>query len=470
VRYERSGRGRDVQHVVSMKCTHKSAVCLNIGCDAGREEHGRAAFGRRCGDKRMHVASSMARRLDRGWARRNEENCWLQWRWWLAAKVVCCLTTTFVWSCGITGNIPPSSAPHRAFDNGSLQSSDKAQYSDRVADCSGSGALAKLWQERMSIQTKTDYPVGPGDLIEVSVIGVQELQDQEVRVSGDGTIAMPFVGSFFVTGMTQDELRSDVTARLKVYIKDPRVSVFVKSYASRTIAIMGLVEKPGRYVLVSPSESILQVLGQAGGITSDASENVLLVPAENRFVSADGSAERVSSCAVALNDSPNQESVASAEDYCLRGAAYRSQAAARKMASNAIEVNLNNPVDRACLSVPARPGDLVIVPQAGEVEVAGWVQKPGSIKVEPGMTVLSAVSAAGGAIFSHDAELLKTDPDGHRTQTSLNLTDIQEGRAADMPVKSGDMIYVKGSAMGAIPYSLEQLFERFGTGMMIPIP
>lgn len=379
-----------------------------------------------------------------------------------------CAAMLFLCSCG-------APASNDVAQLRPIGGSDAASAVRRVANragsvkCVGSDAIAQLWSARTSGLGGSDYPIGPGDLIKISVVGVQQLEDQEVRVSGDGRITMPFVGSFPVTDMTQDELLHTITDKLKVYIKDPRVSVFVQRYASRTVTIMGLVEKPGRYVLVSPSESIIQVLGEAGGTTVDSSDRILFVPAESRFLSADDPAEPAG-CTVALNEASDRLPVKSANDPCLQRANYGSHLALGQLESHAIEVDLSNPADRACLSLPARPGDLVIVPQAGEVEVAGWVQKPGSVRVRPGMTVLGAVSAAGGAIFSNDVELLRTDPDGRRTQTSLNLADIQEGRSADIPVESGEVIYVGGSAMAVVSYTAEQLFAHFGTGMMVPIP
>ena len=39
---------------------------------------------------------------------------------------------------------------------------------------------------------------------------------------------------------------------------------------------------------------------------------------------------------------------------------------------------------RAYLSMPARPGDVIFVPEAGEVMVQGWVQNPGTTRLHPG--------------------------------------------------------------------------------------
>jgi hypothetical protein len=69
------------------------------------------------------------------------------------------------------------------------------------------------------------------------------------------------------------------------------------------------------------------------------------------------------------------------------------------------------------LTLPVRPGDVIMVPGAGEVLIEGWVEKPGSYKVTPGLTVLGAVAAAGGSMFAADTgsvTVIRTDKDGKK--------------------------------------------------------
>src|SRR5262245_43527796 len=67
--------------------------------------------------------------------------------------------------------------------------------------------LALLWQKRTQKNSTADYPIGPGDLLEVDIAGVEELKDRTVRVSGEGTITLPFVGIIQASGLTEEELR-----------------------------------------------------------------------------------------------------------------------------------------------------------------------------------------------------------------------------------------------------------------------
>jgi len=125
---------------------------------------------------------------------------------------------------------------------------------------------------------------------------------------------------------------------------------------------------------------------------------------------------------------------------------------------------------REYLNMPARPGDVLIVPSAGQVTVGGWVATPGAYKLTPNMTALSAISSAGGALFSSSGEILRTAASGDRLSIPLDLSDIKSGTEPDVPVTSGDVVLVDRSAAGAVPYLFYEIFTKFGTGMYIPVP
>jgi protein involved in polysaccharide export with SLBB domain len=131
----------------------------------------------------------------------------------------------------------------------------------------------------------------------------------------------------------------------------------------------------------------------------------------------------------------------------------------------AIAVPLGRGGDAGCLNMPARPGDIILVPTAGTVTVYGWVANPGSFPITPGMTVLGAVTAAGGAVFTWHAELLRTDQQGERVVKQFSLTDLQNGTASDIGVESGDVVFVEKSVVGAVPYLAWEIFNRFGAGV-----
>jgi protein involved in polysaccharide export with SLBB domain len=135
-----------------------------------------------------------------------------------------------------------------------------------------------------------------------------------------------------------------------------------------------------------------------------------------------------------------------------------------------ITLPLGRSGDMGCLNMPARPGDVILVPTAGTVTVVGWVRNPGSYPISPGMTVLGAVTAAGGALFSWHAEVMRTDQTGSRVVKRFSLSHLENGAETDIPVQAGDVVLAEKSVVGAVPYGLKALFDRFGGGVGLGIP
>lgn len=329
--------------------------------------------------------------------------------------------------------------------------------------------LTVLWQQRKT-EKSGDFAIGPGDVIRISVPELDELQNQEVRVTSDGTIGLSLVGTMHVAGMSENQLRSALVNRLRKFMKYPRVDLFVKRYQTREVAVTGAVQKPGRYDLANMNQSILDLIGRAGGMTADSAQKVIFVPEETQLRTG-GGVESEQTLKVASRDTTSEGAYQSAalEENTARPFGDAPPESALK-GRNWIVINLGDPESHACLGIPTRPGDVIIVPIAGEVMVQGWVKHPGAFKITPGMTVLGAVSAAGGASFSTSAELLRSDPSGKHITEQFDLSDLASGSQSDVPVQSGDVVIVQPSIAGAIPYTLLQIFDRFGGGFYLPIP
>jgi polysaccharide biosynthesis/export protein len=349
--------------------------------------------------------------------------------------------------------------------------------SDSVND---NDRLAILRQTRLSSNTAYDFAIGPGDIIEISVPGIADLRNRSVRVSGDNSIALPLIGVIDVSGMTEAQLRSALTERLRRYLRNPQIDVFVKTYRTRQIAISGAVRDPGVYTLASSSDTILEMISRAGGLTEDASPRIILIPAvappsassEQTTESTDSKSSsrahpvEVASLVTVPSPLPLQPAADHVEPMDLPGG--MSATTASDFAPVVIDIsNINS---QKVLDLPARPGDVVIVPPAGQVVVQGWVQNPGAYKITSGMTALGAVGAAGGALFSKSAEILRSGSSGERILLPVDLSDGQNGQNADLPVQAGDVLIVQRSVIGSVPYFLYLVFTKFGTGMYLPPP
>src|ERR1700737_4365207 len=124
-------------------------------------------------------------------------------------------------------------------------------------------------------KTDAEYRLGPGDLIEISVFGVESFH-HTVRISASGIIKLPLLDPVAAAGLTPAELEQRLTSLLDGdVIKNPQVSVFVKDYRSQSVTILGAVQRPGQYQITLQLK-IIDVISLAGGLQSTAVEEAVL--------------------------------------------------------------------------------------------------------------------------------------------------------------------------------------------------
>ena len=332
--------------------------------------------------------------------------------------------------------------------------------------CESDGPLRELRDRRMGADNAYDYPVGAGDVLRLSAAELPELNDVTARVDGNGHIDLPLLGDLQVGGLSESAARELIDQDARKYQKEPRIHVFIRHYAGRNVSVMGMVAQPGSYPLDSPDESLLSVLGRAGGIKGTGSEEpadmLVLFPARTGDAASmeHGAPAIPSQCVEAAG------TVASDASHGCTTAAMMQQASNNGAGANVepIIFDLSKPTMASCLDTPARPGDVVVVPAAGQVGVYGWVDKPGSFNITPGMTALGAITAAGGAMFSSKAEVKRT-VNGSRVSIPVDLAKVEKGDEPDVSILAGDVVLVRASATGAVPYAVYTLFNKFGTGL-----
>jgi len=121
-----------------------------------------------------------------------------------------------------------------------------------------------------AFQTR-DYRLAPNDLLDFRVFQESEL-DAVVRVSGDGVASFALIGPVQIGGRTIAEATELIEARYREgYLKNPQVSLTVRSYARKLFTILGQVQKPGSYDMQGTNQiTLLQAIGMAGGYTKIA--------------------------------------------------------------------------------------------------------------------------------------------------------------------------------------------------------
>lgn len=314
--------------------------------------------------------------------------------------------------------------------------------------------LRALWLQRGKSAQLGDYPIGPGDIIEIAVPAMEELRSQTVRVAGDGTITLPFIGKLTASGLTEEELRSAMSLQLRKYMHEPRVATFVKEHRNRQVAVLGSVAKPGVYSLRSDGDTILDLLAQAGGISAGADARIHFIPAEL----PEGDAYRKLAAAL-----PVQATGTSATTLLLKK-------------TEPIIIDLQELVYggfQEYLTLNVRPGDVIMVPGGGQILVDGWVTRPGAYNLTPGLTVASVVAAAGGLLYPADAsavKIIRTERGGKKAISYSDLEKVKNGQEPDLPLQGGDLVEVTSANDKLVLYGLYRFFTTvLNVGANIPV-
>jgi polysaccharide export outer membrane protein len=204
---------------------------------------------------------------------------------------------------------------------------------------------------QFGVAEEADYRVGEGDVLKIMVYGNPDL-DTTTRISGKGTILFPLVGEVAINGLTTSGVARKVADKLADgYILNPQVSVFVEKFGSQKATIMGQVAVPGLYELSGPT-TLMELISKAGGLTDDAGD-VVTVRRKNP-------------------SNPQKDNVIS---LSLTDLMERNDGGPKPMVQG---------------------GDSIFVSKAGVVYVTGQVKKPDAYKLEPGTSVIKAVTMAGG--------------------------------------------------------------------------
>ncbi len=119
--------------------------------------------------------------------------------------------------------------------------------------------------------------LGPRDVIDIEVFGVDELERRSVRIDAAGNAAYPLAGSFKAAGLTTLEVADLLTQRLRgAGVRDPQVAVTVASIESQLFAVSGQVVQPGMYPVLGEM-SLMRAIASARGLAPFADSQEVVV-------------------------------------------------------------------------------------------------------------------------------------------------------------------------------------------------
>lgn len=257
------------------------------------------------------------------------------------------------------------------------------------------------------------YRIGPGDVLEIRVFNRPQLSLDAARVDARGVIRMPLIEEDLqAVCRTESDLAKEIAVRYKKYQRNPQVFVYIKEYSSQPVAVIGAVEKPGRFQLQRRAR-LLELISLVGGPTDKAGTRIQVAHMGNGL-----------SCDPSGNPVINEEDLGDFEVYGL---------------AETLQGNYkSNPY--------IQPGNVITVPEADQAFIVGNVYKPAPIFLKVPTTLSQAIATAGGALPDSNLKrirVIRQEP-GKRNKSELfvNLTAINQKQAEDPVLQSGDIVEV----------------------------
>ena len=265
--------------------------------------------------------------------------------------------------------------------------------------------------------------IGSGDLLELSVYDNQDLAGR-YRVDDKGDLTVPLLGAVHVEGETAAEAGKTLENRyVEAEILQPggaQVTVFIAEYATQGILVNGEVKLPGLYPALGV-RVLNDLITAAGGETISASSVLTITH--------------------------------------------------RADPGNPVRVEfIPDALPPVIPQVQVFPGDTINVPSAGLVYVLGSVGRSGAYVLEGRhvLTVEKAMALAGGSMHGANMEhahVVRTLEDGKKEDIVLNVSQIFKGKAPDVALKDGDILYIPTNNTKVI--LLQALTSAIGVGTTV---
>jgi polysaccharide export outer membrane protein len=292
--------------------------------------------------------------------------------------------------------------------------------------------------------TAGDYVIGGGDLLKIDVFDVPDLS-REVRVAESGYISLPLIPvKIRAAGLTPFQLEEKLVELLQVHglVSRPQVTVFVQEQRSQPITVIGAVRLP-KVIQAVRTMTLLEVLSEAGGIADDAGYQVMVTrpaapPADAQAANA--------------------------------------QPAKAAPAGQTFSIRLKDLLESgdAQFNIRILGGDIVSVPRAGVVYIAGAVERPGGFVLQSDaeeMTALKLVALAqglkGSAKPGEAVILRKNRETGQNQEIEVHLGKIMSRKAGDVALLPNDILFVPDSTGKKVLRRMGEVSLGITSGLVI---
>lgn len=285
----------------------------------------------------------------------------------------------------------------------------------------------------------SDYRLGPGDVLEIEIVGDLTSRTRTV-VGPDGKVYFNVLPGIDVWGLTLAQARGRMVQEMQRFIREEQpISVSLISAESQKIWVLGRLSKPGAYSLAGPM-TLLEAVSAAGG------------PAPATSIATRGGTGAMS---LASTSSTMDDAADLGRAFVLRK-------------GQLLRVDFEKLLREGDMSqnIYLHPDDFVYLPSAtiGNVHVLGAVNNPRAVEYTNRLTLVQAVSQAGGTLIREAFPSQVAVVRGSLTEPKVAIVDmnaILSGKASDIALEPQDIVYVPHSPYRVLTRYLDTILTTF---------
>jgi len=242
------------------------------------------------------------------------------------------------------------------------------------------------------------YRIQTEDVMKITVWGEPNLSAEQV-VDPEGYINMPLLGQLHVEGLALSELTDKLKEGLNEYLVEPKVQVAMMQFRKPKVHVLGQVNRPGLHEF-KIGDKVMEAIAKAGSFTEAAHLE-----------------------GAKLTHSDSEESL----PLDLRKLFYEGD-----MSKNLV----------------LQDGDTIYIPEdtTNKYFVLGQVLRPGFFRLKEDVTVIDAISTAGGPTERgslKDACIIRGDPNNpERVQVNVEKIIKSADMTQNLKLQPGDVVYV----------------------------
>jgi polysaccharide export outer membrane protein len=230
-----------------------------------------------------------------------------------------------------------------------------------------------------------DNVLNDGDLVRISVYGNPDLTT-EVKVSAQGDINFPLIGEVSVMGFTASQAEKLISKKLIAdgFLRQAQVNLIVLQSTGQQVSVLGQVAKPGKYSIETGSKTLFDFIALSGGVSAQGSDFMTIIR---------------------MSQNPPQRISVNIKKLFLQ--------------SNTDQINSAN--------MQMQADDIIYVPEAPVFYVYGEARTPGVFRFTPGMTLVQALSMAGGLSArgtENGLQIQRRNQDGQLVEVEATMSTV----------------------------------------------